>query len=337
MASSANVFDPVFDEEVTRYADYEFRCRRSRLGYQVGCQRLGLSLWEVEPGSQGIFHYHFANEELLAVLSGTPTLRTPAGARELAEGEVASFPRGPHGAHAIANHGDEATRVVFASEMRGPEVVVYPDDGMLGALEEMSSPERGGMATWTLFEGAIEHHGAEEPDPGRAPAAEPRAANLLDPELEDVEGPPGYVGRGAEIGKQAGTQRLGASLYEVPPGNSSCPYHWHAANEELLIVLSGSPTLRTPAGERDLVEGEVVAFPIGEQGAHKVTNNAEAPSRVLILSEMNEPEVAVYPDSGKVMARQQAPGTPATGVRAIFRFDDGAGYWDGEVEPGGGS
>jgi uncharacterized cupin superfamily protein len=155
VASSANVFDPVFDEEVTRYADYEFRARRSRLGYQAGCERLGLSLWEVEPGSQGIFHYHFANEELLAVLRGTPTLRTPAGARELAEGEVAAFPRGPHGAHAIGNHGEEATRIVFVSEMRGPDVVVYPDDGMLGAFEEMSSPERGGMATWTLFEGAI--------------------------------------------------------------------------------------------------------------------------------------------------------------------------------------
>jgi uncharacterized cupin superfamily protein len=159
-------------------------------------------------------------------------------------------------------------------------------------------------------------------------------ANVFEPDFEAVEGPPGYVGRGAEIGTQAGSQRLGASLYELPPANSVCPYHWHAANEELLIVLSGTPTLRTPDGERELAEGEVVAFPIGEQGAHKVTNNADAPARVLIVSEMNEPEIAVYPDSGKVMARQQAPGSPATGVRAIFRFDDGVDYWDGEVEPG---
>ena len=112
-----NVFGPVFDEEVIRYANYEFRARRSRLGYQAGCERLGLSLWGVEPGSQGIFHYHFANEELLAVLSGKPTLRTPAGSRELSEGEVAAFPRGPHGAHAIANHGEETARMLFYSEM----------------------------------------------------------------------------------------------------------------------------------------------------------------------------------------------------------------------------
>src|SRR4051812_23428824 len=197
VAGTPNVFDPVFDDDVTRYADYELRCRRARLGYQAGSERLGLSLWELEPGSEGVWHYHFANEELLAVLSGGPTLRTPAGSRELAPGEVAAFPRGPHGAHAIANHGQEAIRVAFISEMRGPEVVVYPDDGMLGSLEEMSSPERGGMAVWTVFDGAIERHDPEEPDPGRAPAAEPRATNILDPELEDVEGPPGYAGRGA--------------------------------------------------------------------------------------------------------------------------------------------
>jgi uncharacterized cupin superfamily protein len=329
-----NVFDPVFDEEVTRYADYEFRCRRSRLGYQAGCERLGLSLWEVEPESMGIFHYHFANEELLAVLRGRPTLRTPAGTRELAEGEMAAFPRGPHGAHGIGNHGDEAARILFFSEMRGPEVVVYPEDGMVGALEEMSSPEHGGMATWTRFEGAVEHHQPEEPDPARAPASQPRAATIIDPDFETVEEPPGYVLRGAQVGKEAGAEHLGATLYELPEGNSVCPYHWHAANEELLIVLGGTPTLRMPEGERELAEGEVVAFPVGERGAHKVTNDADAPVRVLIVSEMNEPEVAVYPDSGKVMARQQAPGSPATGVRAIFRFEDGVDYWDGEVDPG---
>jgi len=159
-------------------------------------------------------------------------------------------------------------------------------------------------------------------------------ANVFEPEFEVIEGPPGYAGRGAAVGRQAGSQRLGASLYEVPKGNSVCPYHWHAANEELLIVLGGTPTLRTPEGERELSPGEVVAFGIGEAGAHKVTNRADEPARVLIVSEMNEPEVAVYPDSGKVMARQQAPGTPPTGVRAIFRFEDGVDYWDGEIEPG---
>ncbi len=214
--------------------------------------------------------------------------------------------------------------------MRGPEVVFYPEDGMLGSMEAMSSPERGGMAIWTRLEGAVEQHDPEDPDPARAPAAAPRGANILDPDLENIEGRSGYEGRGAAVGEQAGAQRLGASLYEVPPGNGIAPYHWHAANEELLIVLSGTPTLRTPEGESRLAAGDVVAFPAGEAGAHKVTNDVGPAARALIVSEMNEPEVAVYPDSGKVMARQQAPGTRATGVRAIFRFDDVVDYWEGE-------
>ncbi|MEK6278022.1 MAG: cupin domain-containing protein [Actinomycetota bacterium] len=160
-------------------------------------------------------------------------------------------------------------------------------------------------------------------------------ANVFEPRFEpDDDWPEGYDGRFARVGAQAGSERLGATVYEVPPGNSICPYHWHAANEEMLIVLSGRPTLRTPQGERELAEGEIVAFPVGEGGAHKVTNKGDGPVRVLIVSEMNEPEVAVYPDSGKVMARQQAPGREATGLRAIFRESDAVDYFDGEVPPG---
>lgn len=158
--------------------------------------------------------------------------------------------------------------------------------------------------------------------------------NVFHPEFEpEEERPEGYAGKEARVARQAGAERLGASLYEMPHGQSIGPYHWHAANEELLIVLSGRPTLRTPKGERELDEGEVVAFPVGEQGAHKVTNNGETPSRVLIVSEMNEPEIAAYPDSGKVMARQQAPGREATGLRAIFRQSDAVDYYEGEAPP----
>jgi len=334
VAARANLFDPVFDEEVTRYEESGFTSRRSRLGYQAGCEHLGVSLWELEPGPMGPFHYHFGNEELVVALSGRPTIRIPGGSRELAEGELVAFPRGPHGAHAVGNETDETVRLLFFSEMRGPDVISYPEDGILGAVEAMTSPERGGMATWLRTDGAVEYHEPEEPDPARAPAAMPSVANIFEPEFEAVDEPPGYVCRGAEVAKQAGAQRLGATLYELEPGNSICPYHWHAANEELLIAFDGRPNLRTPAGERELEEGEVVAFPIGEEGAHKVTNRSDAIVRVLIASQMNEPEVAVYPDSGKVMARQQAPGIPATGVRAIFRFEDGVDYWDGEVNRG---
>ena len=154
--------------------------------------------------------------------------------------------------------------------------------------------------------------------------------NVFDPDFEPrEEWPAGYEGRFARLGRQAGTERLGASAYELPPGQSICPYHWHAANEELLIVLRGSPTVRTPGGESQLAAGDVVAFPTGEAGAHKVTNAGPEPALVLIVSEMRLPEVAGYPDSEKVMARAPADGEE---LRAIFRLADRTGYWDGEAE-----
>jgi uncharacterized cupin superfamily protein len=337
VTSRPNVFDPIFDEDVTRYADYAFRCRRSRLGYQAGCERLGVSLWEVEPGSEGVLHYHLANEELLAVVRGRPTLRTPAGARELAEGEVAAFPRGPHGAHAIGNDGHEAALILFFSEMRGPDVVVYPEQGMVAALEEMSSPERGGMATWTRFEGAVEHHEPEEPDAARAPAAEAGAATILEPEFDADQDRAGFTYRRAKIGWQAGAERLGASLYEVPPGQATFPYHAHTANEELLIVLAGEPSLRTPAGWRELESGEVVSFRTGAEGAHQVANRSDHPARVLLVSTMVAPEVNLYPDSAKLMAATRAPGAAGEGFQEAYRRAEATDYWEGEEPPEAGA
>jgi uncharacterized cupin superfamily protein len=160
--------------------------------------------------------------------------------------------------------------------------------------------------------------------------------NVFEPEFEPGrQYPKGFGGRAARLGRAAGATHLGASVYEVDPGQSLCPYHWHAANEEMLVVLNGRPHLRTPEGERELAEGELISFPRGEEGAHGVYNRTDSPIRVLLLSEMNEPEVAVYPDSGKVMARQQAPGRPATGLRMLFRVDDQVDYWDGELPPDG--
>ncbi len=100
----------------------------------------------------------------------------------------------------------------------------------------------------------------------------------------------------------AGSQELGATLYEIDPGGTNAPYHVHHGNEELLIVLTGTLELRTPGGTRDLAAGATVAFPRGPQGAHGVTNRSAEPARVLIVSTMHHPDVAEHPDSGTVLA-----------------------------------
>ena len=88
------------------------------------------------------------------------------------------------------------------------------------------------------------------------------------------------------------------SLYELPPGAAISPYHVHHANEELLVVLSGRPLLRTPDGYRSLEPGAVVAFPRGADGAHRVSNPSDEDVRVLAISTMRYPEVADYPTTG---------------------------------------
>ena len=147
--------------------------------------------------------------------------------------------------------------------------------------------------------------------------------NLFDIEVGRDEGdPPGYDTGYARVGPLIGASALGLSVYELPPGQSICPYHWEAGDEEWLIVLTGRPTLRTPDGERDLDPLDSVCFSEGPDGAHKVTNRSEETLRVAILSTRREPAIAVYPDSNKVGV--WPPGK-------LFRLGDAVDYWDGEA------
>lgn len=111
---------------------------------------------------------------------------------------------------------------------------------------------------------------------------------------------------------------LGASVYELGPGNYDV-YHFHHGSEELLIVLSGRPTLRTPGGERRLEPGDVVHFPVGPDGAHSLSNETREPARVVMVSTLRSPEVVEYPDLSKVTA--QARTDSQTGERLFLIHD----------------
>ena len=93
---------------------------------------------------------------------------------------------------------------------------------------------------------------------------------------------------------------MGATVYELQEGQSVCPYHYEYGCEEWAIVLRGRPTLRHPDGEDVLEPGDVVCFPEGPEGAHKLTNNASETVRVMLLSDKPSLAAAVYPDSGKI-------------------------------------
>jgi len=148
-------------------------------------------------------------------------------------------------------------------------------------------------------------------------------ANLYRPEFEPDDRPPGFGSRRARLGDELGCERIGASVWEVPPGEAAYPYHFHHADEELVIVVRGRPTLRTPDGERELEEGEAVRFPVGEEGAHQLRNDTSVDVTLLAVSSSGGPEVVVYPDSDKI-------GVRGGGLRAFFPRSAAVDYWSGE-------
>jgi uncharacterized cupin superfamily protein len=142
------------------------------------------------------------------------------------------------------------------------------------------------------------------------------------PVQKDDDDPDGYNTSYARVGPLVGGASLGLSVYELPAGQSICPYHYETGEEEWLVALVGAPTLRTPDGDFELRPWDTVFFPAGEAGAHKVTNHTDATVRVAIWSNRATPNTSIYPDSQKVGA--WPPGK-------LFRLGDAVDYWDGEL------
>ncbi len=115
------------------------------------------------------------------------------------------------------------------------------------------------------------------------------------------------------------------SLYELPPGQALCPYHYEYAEEEWVLALEGRPTVRTPEGTAQLEPLDVVFFPRGPGGAHQIRNDSDATVRVLLWSTVVHPAVTAYPDSGKVGIYTGVPGEDLIARRA-----DAVGYYVGE-------
>ena len=128
--------------------------------------------------------------------------------------------------------------------------------------------------------------------------------------------------------KRVAGENLGASLYELPPEEKTFPYHYELGNDELLVVVTGHPTLRDPDGERELKPGDCVLFPSGPEGAHQVINRSSEPARVLLVSNFALPRAAVQPDSRKMMIRWSREPEDSR----WFRLDEAAEYWEGEAE-----
>lgn len=136
--------------------------------------------------------------------------------------------------------------------------------------------------------------------------------------------------RRKQLSDAVDSQRLGCSLYELPPGSRSWPYHYHTANEEALFVLSGTGGVKFESGLEPLHTGDFVTFPADERGGHRIVNDGEETLRYLMLSTMNEPDVTIYPESDRfgVFVGSPPGGREERSLHGYYDIDDDAEYWD---------
>ena len=151
--------------------------------------------------------------------------------------------------------------------------------------------------------------------------------SIADPEFTyDTDDPDGFKAGMFRLGTQLGAQETGMSVYELPPGEALCPYHYEYGEEEWLVALQGRPTVRTPEGTEQLEPFDVVFFPKGPDGAHQISNDTDETVRVIMWSNVVIPTATSYPDSDKIGIW--------TGIReenVIVERSSNVGYYTGEA------
>jgi uncharacterized cupin superfamily protein len=153
-----------------------------------------------------------------------------------------------------------------------------------------------------------------------------RPLNLSSLDFEYVQDDPeGFRSGGARLGFRVGARRTGITVYELPPGQAVCPYHYEYGEEEWLVVVSGRVSVRTPDGVVEAGEGDVCFFPPGPSGAHGVRNDTRETARVLMFSDVVFPTGTAYPDSDKV-----ALYTGDFGEDIIVERSSAVDYFEGE-------
>ncbi len=140
--------------------------------------------------------------------------------------------------------------------------------------------------------------------------------------------------RRKQLSATSGGEDLGCSLYELPPGKRSWPFHYHTGNEEAIFVLEGEGRLRLGEEETGLRAGDYVALPGREDHAHRIINDSNEPLRYLVTSTMNDPDVLVYPDSDKIgVFTGSAPGAHEKRILTkFFPASADVSYWQEEED-----
>jgi uncharacterized cupin superfamily protein len=275
---------------------------------------------------------------LVVVLGCEASIRLNDDEYELNAGDVVALTPGSGSAHQLLNRTDRPANLLMASTMLNRDVVVYPDSEKrmywVDDLADESSKTKLLIRDGQVVEEYFEGEPVDEPLPDATPTQTPHAhiASIDATPWESYQAGP-FRGDRKRLGRAAGAESLGYSLYRLAAGDRMWPFHFHHVNEEFFWVRSGYGELRTISGARDIKPGDVILCPTGADGAHAIKNTGDAPLEIFTLSTMEEPEVAEYPDSEKVYIMS---GSPPGGdeeertLNHVFRLSDAVEYNVGE-------
>ena len=158
----------------------------------------------------------------------------------------------------------------------------------------------------------------------------PNVANLTEVAPGGFEKGTRFALTNRALGRATGARGIGCSHYEIPPGKTAFPNHYHCANEESVYVLEGTGTLRIGPDQVAVGPGDYATFPVGPAHSHQLVNSGTSPLRYLCFSTLISTEVVGYPDSGKIGAvSYTSAGEPL--VRIVVRNSSGVDYYDGEI------
>ncbi|HEU0192582.1 MAG TPA: cupin domain-containing protein [Gaiellales bacterium] len=267
-----------------------FHHRAAPIGQAIGAARIGAAVYEAEADRPiWPYHYHHAFEEWLYVIAGSPVLRDGGGERALDGGDLVSFPAGRCGAHTIRGPG---RFIVFSTEAPGPYIAVYPDSDKVA----VATGEAGALI---LPRAAVVDYWHGEDDGPSEPVEAVREPATPSPPLVNARTVPLGGRSTVDLTSDLAAEQLRAAVRELPPGEDSGEYHYAHGREEWALVLAGAPTLRHPDGEDVLEVDDVVCFPDGPAGAHRLSNPGDQIARVLCLATTGRPVNVCYPDSGR--------------------------------------
>jgi uncharacterized cupin superfamily protein len=161
------------------------------------------------------------------------------------------------------------------------------------------------------------------------PRRHPNVVNIADVQGGGFEKGDRFALRNKPLGRATGARGIGCSFYEIPPGKTAFPNHYHCANEESIFVLEGSGTLRIGLDQVQVGPMDYATFPVGPGHSHQLINNGDAPLRYLCFSTMLPTDVVGYPDSKKFGAMGYTANGEAM-VRIMVREESGVDYYDRE-------